>query len=75
MAEKENKKNKKKSTVGTAAQKMLLGGQMTEEQEEILTPTQMVFRSFIHDKVAMAGVCCFFIYFCMLFGIAYFLAH
>jgi peptide/nickel transport system permease protein len=65
MAEKENKKNKKKSTVGTAAQKMLLGGQMTEEQEEILTPTQMVFRSFIHDKVAMAGVCCFlFIFAC-----------
>ncbi len=67
MAEKENKKNKKKSTVGTAAQKMLLGGQMTEEQEEILTPTQMVFRSFIHDKVAMAGVCCFlFIFVCCL---------
>lgn len=64
MAEK-NTKKRRKSTVGTAAQKMFLGGAMTEEQEEVLTPIQMVFRSFLQDKVAMAGVICFiFIFLC-----------
>lgn len=64
MADKNNKK-KEKSTVGKAASKMFVGGAMTEEQEAVLTPIQMVFRSFIHDKVAMAGVICFlFIFAC-----------
>lgn len=55
-------KKNKKSTMGKAAQKMLVGG-MTEEQEAVLTPIQMVFRSFIGDKIAMAGVCCFLLIF------------
>lgn len=64
MADKNNNK-KRKSTVGTAAARMLMGGAMTEEQEAVLTPMQMVFRSFVHDKVAMAGVACFlFIFLC-----------
>ena len=64
MAEK-NMKKRRKSTVGAATKKMFLGGAMTEEQEEVLTPIQMVFRSFIQDKVAMAGVICFvFIFLC-----------
>lgn len=58
-----NKKKRKKSTVGKAAAKMAFGGSMTEEQEEILTPVQMVFRGFVHDKVAMAGVVCFVLIF------------
>ena len=64
MAEKNKKK--KSSTAQTAAKRMLLGGgTMTEEQEAVLTPMQMVFRSFVHDKVAMAGVICFlFIFLC-----------
>lgn len=61
------KKNKKKSTVQAAAQKMMMGGTMSEEQEAILTPIQMVFKSFVQDKVAMAGVICFaFIFLCCL---------
>ena len=64
MADKNNKKTKK-STAGTAAQRMLLGGALTEEQEAVLTPIQMVLRSFVKDKVAMAGVVCFlFIFLC-----------
>lgn len=64
MAEK-NKKRKRKSTAEMTAQKMLLGGAMTEDQEEVLTPIQMVVKSFVHDKVAMAGVICFvFIFLC-----------
>lgn len=64
MAEKNKKK--KDSTARTAAKRMLLGGgTMTEEQEAVLTPMQMVFQSFVHDKVAMAGVICFvFIFLC-----------
>ena len=64
MAEKNKKK--KNSTARTAARRMILGGgTMTEEQEAVLTPMQMVFRSFVHDKVAMAGVLCFlFIFLC-----------
>ncbi len=65
MADKNTKKKKKKSTVGMAASRMAVGGAMTEEQEEILTPVQMVYRSFLEDKVAMAGVFCFlFIFLC-----------
>ena len=64
MVEK-NTRKKKKSTASIAAQKMLLGGVMTKEQEKILTPMQMVFKNFVHDKVAMAGVICFsFIFLC-----------
>ena len=64
MAEK-NMKKRRKSTVGAATKKMFLGGAMTEEQEEVLTPIQMVFRGFIQDKVAMAGAICFvFIFLC-----------
>ncbi|MDE6608491.1 MAG: ABC transporter permease subunit [Lachnospiraceae bacterium] len=48
--------------MGKAAKKMLVGG-MTEEQEAVLTPIQMVFRSFIQDKIAMAGVLCFLLIF------------
>ena len=55
-------KKNKKSTMGKAARKMLVGG-MTEEQEAVLTPIQMVFHSFIQDKIAMAGVCCFVLIF------------
>lgn len=64
MSDKNSKKSRK-STVGTAAQKMFLGGAMTEKQEEVLTPIQMVFRGFMQDKVAVAGVICFvFIFLC-----------
>ena len=65
MADKNTKKKREKSTVGKAAQRMVFGGALTEEQEEILTPIQMVFRSFVQDKVAMTGVICFlFIFMC-----------
>lgn len=66
MADK-NKKRRRQSTGEMAAQKVFFGGAMTEEQEEILTPIQMVFRAFIQDKVAMAGVFCFgFVFLCCL---------
>lgn len=49
------------------ARKMFLGGAMTEEQEETLTPIQQVIRAFMQDKIAMAGLCCFvFVFLCCL---------
>ncbi|MGN0348549.1 MAG: ABC transporter permease subunit [Roseburia sp.] len=64
MTEKK-KKRTKKSTGELVAHKMLFGGALTEEQEAVLTPMQMVLRSFVRDKVAMAGVICFaFIFLC-----------
>lgn len=64
MAENRKKNAKKTSTAQRTAEKMILGGgAMTEEQEEILTPVQMVVRSFVHDKVAMAGVIVFMVIF------------
>ncbi len=61
-------KKNKKSTMGKATQRMLVGGMMSEEQEAVLTPIQMVFFSFIKDKIAMVGVFCFLLIFacCMI---------
>lgn len=65
MAEK--KKRNKASTGEVVAKKMFLGGAMTEEQEETLTPIQQVIRAFMQDKIAMAGLCCFvFVFLCCL---------
>lgn len=71
MSELKKKNKHKASTAERAATKMMFGSAMTEEQEEILTPIQMVFRSFIRDKVAMAGVICFLFIFlsCMILPI------
>ena len=54
--------------MGKATQRMLVGGMMSEEQEAVLTPIQMVFFSFIKDKIAMVGVFCFLLIFacCMI---------
>ena len=56
-----------------ATQRMLVGGMMSEEQEAVLTPIQMVFFSFIKDKIAMVGVFCFLFIFacCMILPIFY----
>lgn len=65
MAEKKNRN--KASTGEVVAKKMFLGGAMTEEQEETLTPIQQVIRAFMQDKIAMAGLCCFiFVFICCL---------
>ena len=66
-------KKNKKSTMAKATQRMLVGGMLSEEQEAVLTPIQMVFFSFIKDKIAMVGVFCFLFIFacCMILPIFY----
>lgn len=57
----------KASAGEVVAKKMFLGGAMTEEQEETLTPIQQVIRAFMQDKIAMAGLLCFvFVFLCCL---------
>lgn len=66
MADKKIRK-KRKSTIGTAATRMMMGDNAasSQEQEEMVSPFQMVVRNFIQDKVAMIGVISFlFIFTC-----------
>ena len=46
-----------------AAQRMVMGGMPQEEEEILQSPMRMAFQSFLHDKIAMAGVFCFVIIF------------
>ena len=74
MADKAKKTKKKRSTVGRAASRMMIGGVPEQEQEEeILTPARMVWQSFLGDKVAMAGVICFSLVFLCCLALPYFL--
>ena len=49
--------------MGKAAQRMMVGGMPQEEEEILQSPMRMALGSFLHDKVAMAGVFCFVIIF------------
>ena len=49
--------------MGKAAQRMMVGGMPQEEEEILQSPMRMALGSFLHDKVAMAGVFCFLIIF------------
>mgnify|MGYP003289601908 CR=1 FL=1 len=53
-----NKKNKKRTMATIAAQKMLLGESRDNkiEEEELLTPIQMVIKNFIRDRIAVIGI-------------------
>lgn len=62
MAEKK-KKAPRRSTMGKAAQRMVLGGMPQEEEELLQSPMRMALQSFVHDKIAMAGVICFVVIF------------
>ncbi len=62
MAEKK-KKAPRRSTTGKAAQRMVLGGMPQEEEELLQSPMRMALQSFVHDKIAMAGVICFVVIF------------
>ena len=56
----ENKKRKNKRMSSAVAQKMFVGGiPNQQDEEELVTPMQMVFRNFIANKVAMTGLVCF----------------
>ena len=49
--------------MGKAAQRMVLGGMPQEEEELLQSPMRMALQSFVHDKIAMAGVICFVVIF------------
>ena len=49
--------------MGKAAQRMVMGGMPQEEEEILQSPMRMALQSFLHDKIAMAGVFCFVIIF------------
>lgn len=59
----DNKKRKRrKSTMEAATQKMLVGGNVNiQEEEEMVTPFQMMVQNFVENKVAMTGLFLFFI--------------
>ena len=46
-----------------AAQRMVMGGMPQEEEEILQSPMRMALQSFLHDKIAMAGIFCFVIIF------------
>ncbi|MDO4291622.1 MAG: ABC transporter permease subunit [Eubacteriales bacterium] len=50
--------------MAVVGQRMMMGGNdAVKEQEELQSPAQMVAESFVHNKIAMAGVVCFLIIF------------
>lgn len=58
------KSKKRKSTAAAVAQRMMVGGNAVElEQEEMISPLKMVVQNFTHNYVAMAGVICFAVIF------------
>ncbi len=59
----ENKKKKRrKGTMASATERMLVGQNINiEEEEELVTPMQQVVRNFVENKVAMTGMFCFLV--------------
>lgn len=69
-----NKKRKKPLTMTQATRRMLVGQPVNAaEEEEMLTPIQMVVRNFLHDRVAVAGVVCFLLIFLCCIVLPFFL--
>lgn len=60
---KNKKEQVRRSTASTAAQRMIMGGLPQEKEEVHQSPFQMVLKSFLQDKIAMAGLICFVLIF------------
>ncbi len=63
----------RKSTAAAAAQRMVFGGLPQEEEELMQSPARMVVKSFLHDKIAMTGLCLFLIIFLCCIVLPFFL--